>query len=61
MARQDYIAAKKLGDAYIRFCMKNGLSAYSPVLDSFEEIKESAREAKCTDESTSIWDFWSFP
>lgn len=44
MARQDYIAAKKLGDAYIRFCMKNGLSAYSPVLDSFEEIKESAGE-----------------
>ena len=46
MARQDYIAAKKSGDSWVRFCAKHGLSQYPPVLDSFEEIKDAAGEVR---------------
>ncbi|MBR3630106.1 MAG: BMP family ABC transporter substrate-binding protein [Oscillospiraceae bacterium] len=46
MARQDYIAAKKLGDSWVRFCEKRGLSPYPPVLDSFEGLKDSAGEVR---------------
>ena len=46
MARQDYIAAKKLGDATVRFCMKQGITPYPPVLDAFEAIKDTAGEVR---------------
>ncbi len=46
MARQDYISAKKLGDATVRFCMKQGITPYPPVLDSFEGIKDTAGEVR---------------
>ncbi len=46
MARQDYIAAKKIGDATVRFLVKQGRSAYPPVLDQLEEIRNSAGEVR---------------
>ncbi|MCR4646499.1 MAG: BMP family ABC transporter substrate-binding protein [Oscillospiraceae bacterium] len=46
MAKHDYLEAKKLGDAAVRFALKNGLSAYPPVLDQIEEIKSAAGEVR---------------
>lgn len=46
MARQDYIAAKKCGDATVRFCTKQGLSPYPPVLDQIEDAKDNAGEVR---------------
>lgn len=39
-----YRNAKKLGDDAVRNAVKNGVSPYLPVLDTFEEIKKSAGE-----------------
>ena len=46
MAKHDYLEAKKLGDAAVRFSLKNGLSPYPPVLDQIEEIKSAAGEVR---------------
>lgn len=39
-----YKNAKKLGDEAVRAAVKNGVSPYLPVLDTFEEIKKSVGE-----------------
>ena len=44
MGANEYKAAKKLGEDAVRQAIKNGKSPYLPVLDSFDEIKNSPGE-----------------
>lgn len=40
--KEDYKAAKKLGEKAVREAVRNGASPYLPVLDSIEEVKNAA-------------------
>ena len=44
--RSDYKFAKKMGDEAVRAAVKNGMSPYLPVLDTFEEVKHSLGEVR---------------
>ena len=39
--REDYKAARKLGEDAVRKAVRNGVSPYLPVLDALDEIKQS--------------------
>ena len=44
--REDYKAAKKLGDDAVRDANKKGISAYLPVLDLIEEAKDNSGQTR---------------
>ncbi len=44
--REDYKAAKKLGDDAVRNAAKTGVSPYLPVLDAMEEVKDNAGQTR---------------
>ena len=44
--REDYKAAKKLGDEAVREANKKGISPYLPVLDTMEAVKDNVGQTR---------------